>query len=57
MAKTSTETLNNINKKLSSIADGWDIKELQVQVNETEMFISLKAVKAPEEIGVAPASK
>lgn len=44
----STEIVSNINKKLSSIADGWDVKELQVNVNETELFICMKAVKSAE---------
>ena len=41
------EKLQQINKVLRTIASGWDVKEFQIQVNEAELFISLKAVKPP----------
>lgn len=39
------ENLNKVNKALKAVAEGWDVKEFQVNVNETELYVSIKATK------------
>lgn len=45
MSSNVSETVSNVSKKIYEIAKGWDIKEFQVQVNENDLFVSLKASK------------